>query len=309
MSRAKQSREEQAAPPTATDARLQQIRRRVHLGRMGAWAAVAAGPIALAIAVASPSTVVPAAPTAKPATVKTAAASSPAGYATVFLNAWLHSHAAGESSAQAQLAQSMGPSVDLPEASGAQPRPESVVAVRSAQRTGTSWSVTLATQYADGSVRYFAVPVVTDPGGASFTVTGAPSAVAGPARAAQEQSPYTMTVPNGGDLSSATGEFLAAYLAGAGEVGRYLAPGVKLSPISPAPYETVTVEQLLAADQQAAPEAVPSDGTRVRVMAEVEAQDSTGRWPLAYELTFTARSGRWELSALESGTARTGGAR
>jgi hypothetical protein len=168
--------------------------------------------------------------------------------------------------------------------------------------------VTVAAQYADGSVRYFAVPVVADSGGASFTVSGAPGVVAGPARAEGTRSPYTVTVPTDSEVSSAAGEFLSAYLAGAGEVDRYLAPGVSLSPVSPAPYQTVTVQQIVAAGQEAAAESVPADGTRVRVMAEVEARDSAGRWPLAYELTLKARSGRWEVTGMESGTAQAGGA-
>lgn len=66
---------------------------------------------------------------------------------------------------------------------------------------------------------------------------------------------------------------------------------------------------MLAADQEAAAESVPAEGTRVRVMAEVEARDGSGRWPLAYELTLKVRSGRWEVASLESGTAQAGGAR
>ncbi len=180
MSPAKQAAEEHAAaPPTAAGARLQQMRRRVHLGRMGVWAAVAAGPIALAVAVATPATVVRAAPATNPTTVKTTVSANPSGYATVFLDAWLRSRAGAESTAQARLAQSMAPNVDLPGTADAQPEPESVVAVRSAQQAGTAWSVTVAAQYADGSVRYFAVPVVSDSGGTSFTVTGVPGVVAG----------------------------------------------------------------------------------------------------------------------------------
>ncbi len=309
MSPAMQAAEERAAPPTAAGARLQQMRRRVRLGRLGVWAAVSAGPIALAVAVATPATVVRAAPATKPTTVKTTVSANPSGYATVFLGAWLRSRAGAESTAQARLAQSMAPDVDLPGTTDAQPEPDSVVAVRSAQQTGTAWSVTVAAQYADGSVRYFAVPVAVDSSGASFTVSGAPGVVAGPARTKGVQSPYTVTVPTDSDVSSTAGEFLAAYLAGAGEVDRYLAPGVSLSPVSPAPYQTVTVQQMLAADQKPDAKSVPADGTRVRVMAEVEARDSAGRWPLAYELTLKARSGRWEVTGLESGTAQAGGAR
>ena len=139
-------------------------------------------------------------------------------------------------------------------------------------------------------------------------MTGAPGVVAGPARAEVPKSPYGVTVPEG-DLSSAVGEFLAAYLTGSGEVSRYLAPGVTLAPVSPAPYTAVSVQQVAAVEQAAAAEQMPADGTKVRVLVRVEARDAEGRWPLAYELTLKARSSRWEVAALESGTAQGGGGR
>jgi len=152
------------------------------------------------------------------------------------------------------------------------------------------------------------VPVTADRSGTSFAVTGAPGVVAGPGRAAVPKPPYGVTVPEG-DLPSAVGEFLAAYLTGAGEVSRYLAPGVTLSPVSPAPYTALSVEQVLAVEEAAAAEKVPADGTTAHVLARVEARGTAGRWPLAYELTLKARSDRWEVAALQSGTARDGGAR
>ncbi|WP_326726447.1 hypothetical protein OG418_49870 [Streptomyces phaeochromogenes] len=46
------------------------------------------------------------------------------------------------------------------------------------------------------------------------------------------------------------------------------------------------------------------------MIAQVEARDRDGRWPLAYELTLTTRSGRWEITALHTGTtAQAGGTR
>ncbi|MGW2975781.1 conjugal transfer protein, partial [Streptomyces mirabilis] len=254
---------------------------------------------------------VQAATSSKPAAVRTAAgAADPGGYAQLFVSGWLRSSADDATSAQARLAQSMAPDIELPApapAAGAQSKPESVTAVRSAQREGGTWSVTVAAQYADGSVRYYAVPVAADPVAASFTVTGAPGVVAGPARTEVPKSSYGVTVPDG-DLSSAVGEFLAAYLTGAGEVDRYLAPGVRMSAVSPAPYKAVAVQQVSAVEEAAAGQ-VPADGTKVRVLVQVEARDSGGRWPLGYELTLKARSGRWEVAALESGTAQDGGAR
>ncbi|MBK3644145.1 conjugal transfer protein [Streptomyces sp. MBT33] len=310
MSPGKQASPSEAAAPMAAGARLEAMRRRVRLSRVAVWTVIAAGPIALCVAVASTPTTVAAAPATKPTAVRTAtAATDPGGYAQVFISAWLRSDANDETSAQARLAQSMAPDVELPDpAADAQSAPQSVTAVRSAQRGTGAWSVTVAAQYGNGSVRYYAVPVAFDSTGSSFTVTGAPGVVAGPARAEVPKSSYTVTVPEG-DLSSAVGEFLTAYLTGAGEVDRYLAPGVNLTAVSPAPYTAVAVQQVSAVDEAAAAEQVPADGTRVRVLASVEARDATGRWPLAYELTLKARSGRWEVAALASGTAQDGGAR
>ncbi|MFF9171835.1 MULTISPECIES: conjugal transfer protein [unclassified Streptomyces] len=310
MSPGKQASASEAAAPMAAGARLESMRRRVRLSRAAVLTAIAAGPVALCVTVASTPTTVQADTATKPSTVRTAAAAAdPGGYVQLFLSAWLRSSAGDETSAQARFAQSMAPHVDLPDpASDAHPAPQSVTAVRTAQRGGGAWSVTLAAQYADGSVRYYAVPVVADDAGTSFTVTAAPGVVAGPDRASVPKSPYGVTVPEG-DLSSAVGEFLAAYLTGAGEVDRYLAPGVMLARVSPAPYTAVAVQQVSAIEESAAAEKVPADGTTVHVLVSVEAHDAAGRWPLAYELALKARSGRWEVVALESGTSRDGGAR
>ncbi|MFE2579381.1 conjugal transfer protein [Streptomyces sp. NPDC059378] len=310
MSPGTQASPSEAAAPMPGGARLEAMRRRVRLSRLAIWMVIAAGPAALAVAVASSATRVEAATATRPTVVRTAtAAADPAGYAQVFVSAWLRSSADDATSAQSRLAQSMAPDVALPSpAAGAQSSPQSVTTVRSAQRKGGAWSVTVAAQYADGSVRFYAVPVATDASGASFTVTGAPGMVAGPARAEVAKSPYGVSVPQG-DLSSAVGEFLAAYLTGAGEVSRYLAPGGQMSAVVPAPYTAVFVEQVSAVEEAAAGGQVPADGTKVRVLASVEARDADGRWPLAYELALKARSGRWEIAALQSGTVQDGGAR
>ncbi|MFC5220063.1 conjugal transfer protein [Streptomyces coerulescens] len=299
-----------ATAPMAAGARLEAMRRRVRLSRVAVWTVIGAGPIALGVAVASTPTTVEAATSPKPAAaVRTrAVAADPAGYAQLFVHAWLRSSADDATSAQARLAHSMAPDAELPDrAAGAQSTPASVTAVHSAQRAGGVWSVTVAAQYADGTVRYYAVPVAADGAGASFAVTGAPGVVSGPGRAEVPQSPYDVTVPDG-DLSSAAGEFLTAYLTGAGEVDRYLAPGVQLTAAA-SPFSSVSVQQVLAVEETAAAEQIPADGTTVHVLAQAEARDVLGRWPLAYELALTARSGRWEVSALESGTALDGGSR
>ncbi|MER7056584.1 conjugal transfer protein [Streptomyces sp. NPDC000351] len=302
----------EAAPAIAAGVELEKMRRRVRLSRLALFTAIAAGPVALAVAVTSgPATAEAAAPN-RPAPVRTAAAAAdPAGYAQLFLDAWLRSSADEAGSVQARLAQSLAPDVALPDpaAAGAQSKLRSVTAVRSVQRDEGAWAVTVAAQYADSTVRYFTVPVTADARDASFAVTGVPGVVAGPARATVPKSPYTVSVPSDSSLASTVGEFLGAYLTGTGEVNRYLAPGVKLTPVSPAPYTTVTVGDVSAVEESAAAGSVPADGRKVRVRVQAEARDAAGRWPLAYELALTARSGRWDVAALESGSVQGGGAR
>lgn len=311
MSPGKQAVGPETAAVVAAGVRLEKMHRRVRLSRLALFTAIAAGPVALGVAVVSGSTTVAATVKATPATVRTtAAAADPSGYAQLFVGAWLRSSADDDATAQARLAQSLAQGVELPDraadAHDAHARLESVTAVRSAQHGSGRWTVTVAAQYADASVRYFAVPVAAGDGGGSFTVIGAPGVVAGPARAEVTTSPYDVSVPEG-ELSSTVGEFLGAYLTGAGEVERYLAPGMHLPAVSPAPYRAVTVRQVLAVEEAAAGEKVPGDGTTVRVLAQVEARDEAGRWPLAYELELKARSGRWDVAALESGSVKNGG--
>ncbi|MBQ0887820.1 conjugal transfer protein [Streptomyces sp. RM72] len=301
----------EAAPVIAAGVELEKMRRRVRLSRLALFTAIAAGPVALAVAVVSGPASAEAAAPDRPAPVRTAAAAAdPAGYAQVFLDAWLRSSADEAGSVQARLAQSLAPDVALPDpAAGAQSKLRSVTAVRSVQRDGGAWAVTVAAQYADSTVRYFDVPVAADTRGASFAVTGAPGVVAGPARAAVPKSPYSVNVPSDGALSSTIGEFLGAYLTGTGEVDRYLAPRVELAPVSPAPYTSVAVGEVSAVEEVAAAGPVPAEGTKVQVLVQAEARDEAGRWPLAYEFALTARSGRWDVAALQSGTVQGGGAR
>ncbi|MEV2256505.1 conjugal transfer protein [Streptomyces sp. NPDC050147] len=289
--------------PVAAGVALTQMRRRVRFGRAGVWAALAAGPLALAVAISQPSATSAAPPASKPQrTERMASVADPSGYAAQFLDAWLRSSDDASSEA-ARRAQSMAPDVTLPSLEEGAPAPRRVTPVRSIPKKGGQWSVTVAAQYAH-AVRYFAVPAITAAGGGSFAVTAPPALVAAPALHAAPESAYGVTVEEG-PLTATAGEFLSAYLAGRGEVGRYLAPGVRMPALSPAAARSVEVEDVLAREESAAGETVPRDGTRVHVLVTVEARDGSGRWPLAYELTLSSRGGRWEIAALASGT--TGG--
>lgn len=290
---------------------------RVALVRAGVWAAVAAGPVALLVAVAAP------APSATPPQSRPASAPGisrgvdPAGVAELFCDLWLRAGAsAGDSadSATVRAVRALAPDVALPEGLT---RGELLrtVAVRSAQVEGDAWSVVVAAHFrsaapgaeGDGDsgsdVRYFAVPVTSSAveGAGRFTVTGVPAQVAGPGRAKVAATPFGTLLPGQGALAVSLGEFFDAYLVGVGEVGRYLAPEAELSPVRGSGYRSVAVGEVRA-DSEVADGAVPADGTEVQVRAAVTAVDGGGgQWPLEYELSMRSRSGRWEVSGMHAG--------
>ncbi|MGW2081309.1 conjugal transfer protein [Streptomyces sp. NPDC001939] len=288
-------------PPTAAGIDLERTRRTIRLGRAGVWACLLAGPAALVLALTWPSVTVVTQGAPAP-TLNAGAAvvpADPAGYVAEFADAWLRSDADAPDSTSAVRALQLAPGVALPERAQGAKAPQKVTVVRSVHGSGSQWSVTVAVQYA-GGVRYFAVPVTASTSGAAVAVTGTPALVAAPAVAKVAPSAYRVEVP-AGPLTDTIRDFLTAYLAGSGEVDRYLAPRVSLAAVTPAVADQVTVEAVSAREETAAAEKVGSDSTRVHVQASVSARTKSGTWPLAYELTLAARGGRWEIAALASG--------
>jgi hypothetical protein len=91
----------------------------------------------------------------------TAADTDPAKYAQLFLGAWPRSSTDNADSAQTQLPQSLAPTSTCPTFSPV--RIDASVGDGRAQLAARSRPVvvTVVTQYADASVRQYAVPVVT----------------------------------------------------------------------------------------------------------------------------------------------------
>jgi hypothetical protein len=87
--------------------------------------------------------------------------------------------------------------------------------------------------------------------------------------------------------------FLSAYMAGDGELTRYLAPGSQLTPVLPPPLSTV---ELVDAGSTAV-----SDSAR-EVVVVVEGVDDSGRGQvLQFGLIVALRDGRWEVAELLPG--------
>ncbi|UUU37537.1 conjugal transfer protein [Streptomyces sp. NBC_00162] len=297
--------------------------------RVGIWTALAAGPLALAVAFAVPRTTIAQAAPAPRATDTARTAADPAGVAEMFVDLWLRADGAQPDSAVAIAVRSLAPGVELPK----RPRAATVsvaartVAVRSAVLREGMWTVVVGAIADRGEiegapsspstgvagpvlpvVRYFAVSVAGDGSDKGrFTVVGAPAEVAVPDAAAVAESEFSVPVPSTGVLATSMGEFVRAYLSGGqgASLERYLSPGVRVSAPRAASYARVDVEDVAADAEAALGATVPADGAkaRVRVRVRVMGEDRAGvRWPLVYRLEVTARAGRWEVSALEAAT-------
>ncbi|WP_051432549.1 conjugal transfer protein [Promicromonospora kroppenstedtii] len=153
--------------------------------------------------------------------------------------------------------------------------------------------------------RYFQVPVLvqrtdTKYSGPDLAVTALalPSPVPGPAAAAEAPDlDYSETIsPTSAAGQSATG-FLAAMIAGDGEITRYLAPGTSISAITPAPYSAVAVTGIKGS-HEVTEDPADGDGTHALFTAELTRLDGN-KTTAQYVLTLVARDGRWEVAGVE----------
>lgn len=153
--------------------------------------------------------------------------------------------------------------------------------------------------------RYFQVPVLVDRtdtewSGPELAVTALalPAPVPGPAAAAE---PPDLDYPETISPTSAAGQsvagFLAAMVAGDGEITRYLRPGTSISAVTPAPYTAVAVTGIKGSHEVTES---PADGDGTHALTTVELTRLDGNKTTAqYVLTLVARDGRWEVAGLE----------
>jgi hypothetical protein len=153
--------------------------------------------------------------------------------------------------------------------------------------------------------RYFQVPVLVDRtdtrwSGPNLAVTALalPAPVSGPAAAAEQPDlDYPETIsPTSAAGQSAAG-FLAAMVAGDGEITRYLRPGTSVSAVTPAPYSAVTVTGIKGS-HEVTENPADDDGTHALITAELTRLDGN-KTTAQYVLTLVARDGRWEVAGLE----------
>lgn len=174
--------------------------------------------------------------------------------------------------------------------------------VASIEKAGQSWAVTVAGSIA-GTERYFHVPVAAADDG--LIALALPSPVTGPRIGSSPGTDYAVTVTRTAPLTKAVTEFLTAYLAGQGDLTRYIARGVDLTAITPPLGTAVTVDDLRAqASDDVDLEIDPADGNTARVLVTATiALGPSQTLQANYALTVTGSAGRWEISALDDAPA------
>ena len=183
--------------------------------------------------------------------------------------------------------------------------------------------------------RYFTVPIgVAGASQIAAEPLALPAEVPAPSTAVPNLSlNYANQVSPGAPAYSATTGFLTSLLTGQGNLSLYLRPGTAIGNISPAPWSKISVVSVNTDDSGVAYAArTAPDGTQLHVAVQVDATPSTPSptpaatptapakgskptppaaprptpgaglvtTPLAYQLTLTARGGRWEVSAMNS---------
>ncbi len=186
------------------------------------------------------------------------------------------------------------------------PRTAFTVAAPSVSRierdTDGNWSVTVSATVTDArrttARRYYQVPIAEE--GGTLTALTLPAPISGPAIGAASGSAYRTELAVSSAAGATVAQFLAAYLAGNGDVARYVTPGITLTALQPAPYSTIRLDELRTTTDDLDEKTGPADGQRIHVLATatatVNAQQSC---TLTYALTLAGRGGRWEINAID----------
>lgn len=190
------------------------------------------------------------------------------------------------------------PTVTLPDV----PFKASEPTVSSIAQVNGVWSVTVAVTVVDQRKQpmrqFFQLPVIVGAGGI-VTALALPAPVSGPAVGAPPRLNYRFQVNPGGPVAQTAAQFLSAYIAGQGDVTRYVSPTTQIQPVTPPPYTAVQVTDL-AGDTDLDTTGVPKDRARLRVLVGADASvTSKQQVSVTYALTLLARAGRWEVQAID----------
>lgn len=164
-------------------------------------------------------------------------------------------------------------------------------------------AVNLLVQQLDGKHRErLTCAQVSLVGGAEgYVAASLPTPVACPRTLAAVELDYPEPADLNGPIGQSVHGFLLAYLAGRGELDRYIAPGTNIGAIVPPLCSEVQLLELRTRESfEPGQAARPLDGTEGHVSARAWGYDAIGQvTAVDYALTLAARAGRWEVRRID----------
>ncbi|MGO3089948.1 MAG: conjugal transfer protein [Galactobacter sp.] len=181
-----------------------------------------------------------------------------------------------------------------------------ITTVETKPRSDGAYVVTLAAQVSivDPSFapqRYFQIILVPTADG--YAAAALPRQITAPTPTSQALTQYRQEVSGDAPVQQTLTGFFDAYLTGQGDLQRFLTPGTDLSPITPAPYSKISITTVMA-DKPVPAKA--EDGTTTDLRVDLTGTASKAySITTSYELTLTARAGRWEISSMGTPSSHT----
>ncbi|WP_280485134.1 conjugal transfer protein [Nocardia cyriacigeorgica] len=158
------------------------------------------------------------------------------------------------------------------------------------------WSVTVSVRIgrgATGDRQFLRVAVSVAEG--RLRALSLPSVVQPPGRGAELATVYSAPCGEDTPLTQVASGFLAAFLTGSGDVGRYTTPESAIAALAPAPFTTLETAAVTADDAGCG-----TGGTTARVLATVNPKSATGASAtLAYPLTMVNTTGQWQVQSMD----------
>ncbi|MBF6351366.1 conjugal transfer protein [Nocardia flavorosea] len=156
------------------------------------------------------------------------------------------------------------------------------------------WSVTVSVRVGRNGIRqYYRVPVSVSEG--SLRALTLPAAVEPPGIGADLAQAYSAPCGEETALAQVATGFLGAYLAGKGDVARYVTVNSGIAALQPAQFSDIAAVSVSAEDNHCG-----TEGSTARVLATVTPKATTGSAPtLAYPLTMVRGEGQWQVQAID----------
>ncbi|WP_206796268.1 conjugal transfer protein [Amycolatopsis sp. MtRt-6] len=268
-------------------------------GRWAAWLAVLASPL---LTIAGLIVLQPAGAPSMRDGGALASSTSPEGWAEMYVRSWL----SATRDDPADLETFYPPGMKSQRAVGTQVPVDTAVISAVSTAPGT-WSIVVVADVLvlqpDGkrAAMLLCAQVAMIGTDAAFVAAALPTPVACPGTGGAVVLAYDEVADPGGPVGQSVAGFLAAYLAGQGQLDRFVSPGASLALPRPAPYMAVQVTEVRTREKfEPGQAARPVDGTVIHSFTHAWGWDATGQsTPVDYALTLVARAGRWEINRID----------